>query len=192
MDKAFLRKQYKKARAELSADEVLIFNRRISEQLLTLDYTTIKYIHTFLPILKHNEPNMWNYLEQLEKNYPQIRVVVSRANPLDYSMDHFLYSTELQLIENQWGISQPESGLKIEESMLDLVIVPLLVADTKGNRVGYGKGFYDRFLAKCRKDCLKVGVSFFDPVANISDVDRYDILLDKLVTPQTVFSFTNK
>lgn len=133
---------------------------------------------------------MWDYIKGLEERYAQIGLALSRSNPHDSSMDHFLYSGDLDLVENQWGIVQPEAGVRIEESRLDMVIVPLLVADIKGNRVGYGKGFYDRFLAKCRKDCVKVGVSFFEPVPAIADVDRYDIRLDKLVTPQTVYSFT--
>ena len=177
------------ARAGLLPEEILEFNDRIVDRLLSLDYSAITYVHTFLPIKNNNEPNMWRYIELVEKFYPRIRLVVSKSNPADYSMDHFLYSSELELVENRWGISQPKSGLRIDETKLDLVIVPLLVADKKGGRVGYGKGFYDRFLSKCRPDCLKVGVSFFDPVDNISDVDRYDILLDKLVTPQAVISF---
>ncbi|NQD72398.1 5-formyltetrahydrofolate cyclo-ligase [Sphingobacterium shayense] len=189
MDKASLRIKYRMARAGLSPEQLSTFNDRILDHLLNLDYSAITYVHTFLPIRDNNEPNMWRYIERVKKLYPRIRLVISRSNPIDHSMDHFLYSSELELVENRWGIAQPKSGLRIEEAKLDLVIVPLLVADQNGGRVGYGKGFYDRFLAKCRPDCLKVGVSFFDPVANISDVDRYDILLDKLVTPQAVISF---
>lgn len=189
MDKTSLRIQYRKARAELSAAEITTYSQQIVERLLNFDYSAIKYVHTFLPILRNNEPNMWDYIQGLEERYSQISLAISRSNPHDYSMDHFLYSGKLNLVENQWGIIQPEAGVRIKESSLDMVIVPLLVADKKGNRVGYGKGYYDRFLAKCRKDCVKVGVSFFEPVSAIADVDRYDIHLDKLVTPQTVYSF---
>ena len=71
----------------------------------------------------------------------------------------------------------------------DLIIVPLLAVDAQGHRVGYGKGFYDRFLSKCRPDCLKVGLNYFEPDERIVDVGEHDIKLDACVTPTEVFCF---
>jgi 5-formyltetrahydrofolate cyclo-ligase len=69
------------------------------------------------------------------------------------------------------------------------VIVPLLCFDRRGHRVGYGKGFYDRYLQKCRPDCIKAGLSFFDPVDLIDDTYADDIPLDICVTPSETFRF---
>ena len=70
-----------------------------------------------------------------------------------------------------------------------MVLVPLLCFDESGHRVGYGKGFYDRFLTKCRPDTQKVGLSYFPPVKEITDADSFDIRLDLCLTPEKVWRF---
>ena len=66
-------------------------------------------------------------------------------------------------------------------SEIDVVLVPLLCSDGQGYRVGYGKGFYDRFLVKCRPDCRKIGLSYFPPVDRIEDVTESDVKMDEVV-----------
>jgi len=71
-----------------------------------------------------------------------------------------------------------------------VVFIPLLAFDTKGNRVGYGAGFYDNMLAKCKPNCIKVGLSFFDTEKNlIEGVFEGDIPLDYCVTPTQIYTF---
>jgi 5-formyltetrahydrofolate cyclo-ligase len=69
------------------------------------------------------------------------------------------------------------------------VFIPLLAFDKSGHRVGYGAGYYDRFLSKCKPDCLKVGLSFFEPVDEISDADEFDVKLNHCVTPSKIWTF---
>ena len=87
------------------------------------------------------------------------------------------------------GIPEPVDGLEVPASKLDVVFVPLLAFDKKGHRVGYGGGFYDRFLKSCKKDVLKIGLSFFLPELEIEDIHSDDIPLDFCVTPGEVFRF---
>ena len=94
-----------------------------------------------------------------------------------------------KIIENRWGISEPESGIKIAPELLEVVFVPLLSYDKKGNRVGYGKGFYDTFLKNCKRDVVKIGLSFFDPVDHIKGIREEDVQLDYCVTPRKIQSF---
>ena len=61
--------------------------------------------------------------------------------------------------------------------------------DTKGYRVGYGKGFYDRFFASLHKDVKKIGISLFMPCEIIEDTNEYDIPLTCCVTPNKNYSF---
>jgi len=96
-----------------------------------------------------------------------------------------------QFQTNTWGIIEPLGQNTIDETAIDLVLVPLICFDETGHRVGYGKGFYDRTLARCRKDCIKVGLSFFGPVEEIEGVDANDVRLDYCVTDDSVFQFTS-
>ncbi len=70
-----------------------------------------------------------------------------------------------------------------------MVFVPLLAFDEKGHRVGYGKGFYDKFLSECKPEVLKIGLSFFESETLISDVLTTDIQLDLCVTPSKIYNF---
>lgn len=70
-----------------------------------------------------------------------------------------------------------------------MVLIPLLAFDKKGYRVGYGKGFYDRFLADCRPDVVKVGLSVFEPIDEIADLNEFDIKMDFCITPNRVWQF---
>lgn len=192
MTKTELRKAYKQKRASLTTTEIDLFNGRLLKHLLqSIDWGKVCYLHTFLPIAGQKEPDVWSFISHLKQDYPSVKIVISRSKPNDCSMEHFLWTANVELKKNVWGIAEPVDGERVDEILLDVVLVPLLVADTAGNRVGYGKGFYDRFLKKCRPDCLKIGVSFFDPIEKIDDVDAFDVPLDMLITPYSTHVFTD-
>jgi 5-formyltetrahydrofolate cyclo-ligase len=90
---------------------------------------------------------------------------------------------------NAWGITEPKEGRVIEPEQIDLILVPLLVCDKFGYRVGFGKGFYDRYLALCRKDVVKIGFSYFDPIDKIADTGQFDVPLTYCITPQHTYEF---
>ena len=114
-----------------------------------------------------------------------ITAVISRDNELE----HYLLTDQTPLKENRRGIPEPVSGIKIKPEQIDIVFVPLLIFDLKGHRVGYGQGYYDRFLAQCGAKTVKVGLSFFDPVPEIKDVNAYDVPLDHCLTPGEAYHF---
>lgn len=90
---------------------------------------------------------------------------------------------------NAYGILEPVSGSVLPPDIFNLVLVPLLAYDEQGNRAGYGKGYYDRFLKECRSDCLKIGISYFEPVQQLEDANEYDVPLDLCITPQKAYVF---
>lgn len=90
---------------------------------------------------------------------------------------------------NKFGIEEPIDGIDMFQTEIDMVIVPLLSFDKKGNRVGYGKGYYDRFLKNCRRDCIKIGFSYFEPVDQIDDIDKFDVKLNFGITPESIYQF---
>jgi 5-formyltetrahydrofolate cyclo-ligase len=84
---------------------------------------------------------------------------------------------------------EPKRGSNISPADIDMVIVPLLAVDQQGHRIGYGKGYYDRFLKLCRTDCLKIGVSFFEPEETIKEKSTEDVLLNGCLTPNGYIGF---
>ncbi|MGM0636214.1 MAG: 5-formyltetrahydrofolate cyclo-ligase [Bacteroidota bacterium] len=188
MNKAQLRKKYQAKRKQLSAKEISDNSLAIANQSLQLPTWEKEFYHLFLSIEKHNEIEtqfLLHILQGKDKN-----VVVSKSDFSSQSLTHFLLTDSTKLVVNKWGIPEPENGIEIQPKQLDVVFVPLLAFDHKGYRVGYGKGFYDRFLSNCRSDVIRVGLSFFEAENTlISDVNEYDVALDYCVTPQQIYQF---
>ncbi|MGY6648247.1 5-formyltetrahydrofolate cyclo-ligase [Wenyingzhuangia sp. IMCC45574] len=189
MIKKELRRKYKELRKELSLDSVTDKSIAIANQLLKLDVWEGTYYHLFLSIVSQKEIDTEQVLHILFARAKE--VVVSKSNFDTNTLSHFLLTENTSLAVNSYGIPEPTNGLPVPENMIDVVFVPLLAFDEKGNRVGYGKGFYDDFLAKCRPGVLKIGLSFFEAEKEITDVYKEDIPLDFCVTPNQVYEFKN-
>ncbi|MDQ3535508.1 MAG: 5-formyltetrahydrofolate cyclo-ligase [Bacteroidota bacterium] len=190
MNKSVIRKIYLDKRRKLSQEELVKINEQILKNLFNnIKFKDHKIIHTFLPILRNNEINIWPILMELRKKYEHIKIVISKSDFQLIKMKHFLYQEDTILVENQYGIPEPDGGAEYSDSNFDLIFVPLVIFDLNGNRVGYGKGFYDRFLAKISPRAIKVGLSLFEPVAEINDIHENDIPLDYCVSPGYFYSF---
>lgn len=174
---------------ELSEDERRSKNDAISAHLQKLDWSDCRYLHVYRAIHRYNEPDIADFITWVKVNQPRIHVVVSRSNPLDSSMTHYIWDGETRFEINKWGILEPIGGKPVGDRLLDVVLVPMLVADGKGNRIGYGKGFYDRFLAQCRPDVRTVGISYFDTLDETIEAGYWDVPLTSIVTPGGFYSF---
>ncbi|MEP6677439.1 MAG: 5-formyltetrahydrofolate cyclo-ligase, partial [Ferruginibacter sp.] len=93
--------------------------------------------------------------------------------------------------KRKYGIIEPIDGPGMYAQSIDLVLVPLLAFDKHGYRVGYGKGYYDKFFKECREDMLKIGFSFFEAEDAIDDVNAMDVKLDYCITPEKIYDFIN-
>jgi 5-formyltetrahydrofolate cyclo-ligase len=100
-------------------------------------------------------------------------------------LEHYYYEEPGQLENNIWGIPEPVKGVPTPAEKIDAVLVPLLAFDRQGHRIGYGRGFYDRFLVECRPDCQKIGLSFFEMEDQIDGINEKDIPLDLVITPKS-------
>ncbi|QNL51340.1 5-formyltetrahydrofolate cyclo-ligase [Olivibacter sp. SDN3] len=183
------RKKFKEARRLLTLERYTKLNERILFQFMKLPLEGVSYIHTFLPIEKYREPNTLLIIEYLRKAWPSIGIVVPRADLYANSMTHYVLGAEQELISNKWGILEPAIGDSVDINLIDMVLLPLLAFDKQGNRVGYGKGYYDRFLQGIEKKVQKVGISLFDPVEQIMDSEAHDVPLDKCLTPDKLWLF---
>lgn len=187
MNKKDLRLQYKAKRSTLSEIEIEEQSLVIANKLLSMPIWDKTYYHIFLPIEQHKEVNTEFILHLLSGKDKEI--VVSKSDFDTRGMTHFLLTENTKLRKNDYNIPEPVNGLEVPAKMIDVVFVPLLAFDSYGNRVGYGKGFYDKFLADCRPETIKIGLSFFDAVDAIHDVFESDVKLDYCVTPDKIYVF---
>ncbi|HEA30080.1 MAG TPA: 5-formyltetrahydrofolate cyclo-ligase [Leeuwenhoekiella sp.] len=181
-----LRNFYKEKRAELSPDERETRSLKIANKSLESALWNHSFYHIFLPINRLMEVNteyLLNILNGKDKN-----IVVGATDTAQKAMSHFLLTDNTVFKTNEWGIPEPQGGIGISEDQLDVVFVPLLAFDRLGNRLGYGKGYYDRFLKKCRPDCLKIGLSFFEPALEVP-VDSHDVALNGCITVDNIYLF---
>jgi len=187
LSKKDLRKKYKELRSKLSEDEIDDLSIDIANNLLKMSIWEQSFYHVFLSIQNKKEINtefILHILQGKDKN-----IVVSKSNFENNTLEHILLTDGTILKVNSWGIPEPTDGIPIPEDKIQVVFIPLLAFDEKGNRIGYGKGFYDKFLAKCNPDTLKIGLSFFSPEKEIKEVLPTDIRLDYCVTPLNVYTF---
>lgn len=160
------------------------------DQIALIDWSGARLVHVFLPIRKHNEIDTFSILNYLKAEQPDLKIVVPRTNFKDLSIQNILYDHEFTILgRNKFDIPEPIHGRVVDPQEIDIAFVPMLICDLKGNRVGYGKGFYDRFLSQCRVDIKKIGLSFFDPVQQISDLNEFDIQIDMCITPGRTWEF---
>lgn len=146
-------------------------------------------VHTYLPIRRQNEIDTWPLIHQLWREFPAVRTWLSVTEPVNHRLHHFELTAHTLLTETEWGIPVPSGTYERVSAQPDLVLIPLLAFDRQGHRVGYGGGYYDRFLAQTEPGCLKIGLSLFEPVDRIIDVEETDIKLNACVTPDQVHWF---
>ena len=187
MDKKTLRQKYKEKRQQLTEQEIEEKSLAIANNLLRLDIWDKTYFHLFLPIVEQKEVDTEFILQILAGKDKEI--VISKSDFETREMLHFLLTDNTKIVKNEYNIPEPINGLPVPTEMIDVVFVPLLAYDEKGNRVGYGKGFYDKFLSQCKPDVIKIGLSFFEPVDQIDDVLETDVKLSYISTPNSILSF---
>jgi 5-formyltetrahydrofolate cyclo-ligase len=187
MNKKELRLKYKKLRQNLSENDIEIMSLEIANTILKLNIWDKTYFHVFLPIEEQKEVNTEFILHLLQGKDKEI--VVSKADFQTREMTHFLLTDNTKIKKNEYNIPEPVDGIEVPTHKIDVVFVPLLAYDKVGNRVGYGKGFYDKFLSECNPETIKIGLSFFEPEEFISDVFENDVRLDFCVTAESIYKF---
>ncbi len=187
MTKSELRKKYKSLRKNLTLNQIDDLSIAIANQALKLPIWEHSFYHIFLSIEEHKEINtdyILNILAGKDKN-----IVISKSDFKTTTLINFLLTDSTVIKKNHWNIPEPVDGIEIDNKKMDVVFVPLLAFDKQGNRVGYGKGFYDNFLSSCKPETIKIGLSFFETEDEIIDIFEGDIKLDYCVTPEKVYEF---
>lgn len=188
MTKAQLRTKYLELRRNLTPGQLQQFSEQVCHQLFVHFNLEGKHVSLFLPIERQHELNTYLIWEKALSF--GAKVAVPKANHETLDMKHILFESEDQLELSPWGIPEPKKGKVIAADRFDYVFIPLLAADQRGYRVGYGKGFYDRFLKKCSPSCRFIGLHHFQSSDElISDLLPTDIRLHALIHPEGVVWF---
>ena len=187
LTKSALRKSFLKKRCALSSQEHEDMSFAIANNCLKLPIWHLDYYHIYLPIKAKAEIDTTLILTLLQGKDKQVILPRIKGSELE----HILLTDITKLKTNILGITEPEKGIKISPEQIDVIFLPLLAWDKSGNRLGYGKGFYDNFLSLCKTNTIKVGLSFFDPVDKIVDIRSEDIRMDFCVNPEGIKKFTS-
>lgn len=188
MTKEDIRIQYKHKRRKLSDAEKDKFEDLMLIQFQKLNIFERSKIMSYAPIKVQNEYNP--YLAEsycLFKNR-EVTFAFPIIDRITETMNAFSVNVDTIFEENVYGISEPIDGLKISPKEIQLIFVPLLAFDKNGYRVGYGKGYYDKFIKLCNPNVVKVGFSFFDAI-EIDDINYFDKKLDYCITPYQTYTF---
>jgi 5-formyltetrahydrofolate cyclo-ligase len=187
MTKQELRRRSLEARASLSPTDVERRSRDITERFFeNFSLTETRNLHVFISIEKFKEVDTAFVIQKLRHEFPHVRTIAPRVDHVSGNIEHVAFNDSTQFVVDRWGISEPVDGDMVMPEQIDIVLAPGLAFDKFGHRVGYGKGFYDRFLKRTRADCLKAGLSYFPPVDQIDDVHPGDVTVDYCITPTTV------
>lgn len=189
MTKQEARKVFKQNRAQLTRKDIIRMNDLLLIQFQRIVLPYVKVIHSYIPLQDQKEPDPVLMVDFLKFKNVDMKVCYPKIDPINYSMKSIQDDGNISFELNQYGILEPTNGIMIEEKEIDLALVPLIAFDLMGNRVGYGKGYYDRFISKCRYNMIKIGISYFPPIDQIADIDEFDKKLDFCLTPDHIYAF---
>jgi len=163
-------------------NQIIEFVKPLPRNLMLMSFQSMEHQREVLTSPIHslliNEP----YYHQL---------IFSKVEKNTSQLIPYLTDKKSTFIVSDWGILEPteETSVRLNPKDIDVVFIPLLAVDTQGHRVGYGKGFYDRFLAQVKPDVIKIGLSLEEPIEPIEDLNPYDIALDFAITPEATYRF---
>lgn len=189
MTKKELRKIYRDKRAAIPSKEKLKLDDILLINFQQLYFEEVSTLLSYWPKADAQEPNTHIFSDYLRHMVPDLQIAYPVTDFSVNTMTALLINEDTVYYTNQYGITEPQKGVAIEPEAIDLVLVPFLICDKNGYRVGYGKGFYDRYLAQCREDIIKIGFSYFEPVEQIDDRENFDIPLDYCITPERIYEF---
>ncbi len=187
MQKSEARQFFTNKRNHLTPSDCLKLDDLILIQFQRFNWLNMSCIGNFYPIEKHNEPNTLLLAKYLKYILPDVQITYPRIAPDGIKMDFFA-ETE-SFLENKWGIIEPLPIEMVEIEHMDAILVPMLGVDAYGQRIGFGKGYYDRYFENKTNTCLRVGISYFEPIPKLEDTHQFDVPLTHCITPSNIYEF---
>ena len=189
MLKKEVRRIYKENRLRLSEAERSRMDDLMLIQFQSVELPFLQSLLSYWPIEENNEPNTHLFTDYLKFRNPEIKICYPVSDFATMTMQAIATDIDTPFEKRNLNIHEPTEGIPVPVIEIEMVFVPLVAFDQKGYRVGYGKGFYDKYLAGCTDDCIKTGFCYFEPVNSIDDLHEFDVPLDLCITPQNVYVF---
>jgi 5-formyltetrahydrofolate cyclo-ligase len=189
MQKKDVRTLYREKRKALTDSQMEKWDDLILIHFQQLRLPFLQNCLSYYPLNHHREVSSFGITRYLSFRYPGLQIAYPRTDPENGTMKAIIKEEDTRFMENRYGIPEPEAGMEMPAAKIDLILIPLLAFDEAGHRVGYGKGFYDRFLAGCDADCIRIGLSHFDPIERLDDYGDHDVKLNFCITPRQVYAF---
>ncbi len=189
MQKTELRRIYREKRLAISDSEKVKLDDLLLIKFQTAELPFINALLSYWPIEENKEPDTHLFTEFLRFRNPEMKICYPVSDFKTGIMRAAVTDIDTPFTKTELNIYEPQSTDFLPAEEIDLVFVPLLAFDLNGFRVGYGKGFYDKWLSVTRPDCIKAGFSYFEPVDQIEGLHEFDLPLDLCITPQNVYVF---
>jgi 5-formyltetrahydrofolate cyclo-ligase len=189
MTKKEIRRIELEKRIQLSPQELQDKTNLIANKFKNQPPHSIKCLLSYYPVRERNEFDVSICEKIIKEINPLVQVAWPKIALNASTMEAHLIEKNKLFIKNKFNILEPLDGDIVSPESIDIVFVPLLAFDKKGFRVGYGKGFYDRYLPGCRNDVIKMGFSFFEAVDKIDDINEFDVPLNLCITPTGIYEF---
>ncbi|MCQ4923520.1 5-formyltetrahydrofolate cyclo-ligase [Tissierella carlieri] len=191
MDKKILREKVLQKRADLSPKSIIEYSDIIAEKLYKMDsYKEAKTIMSFISF--DSEVNTHEIIKRSISHNKSIVVPITIPKTKELKVSEVLDFSELEL--GYYNILTPKKEYIrfIDPSTIDLILVPGVVFARNGYRVGYGGGYYDRFLSKFEKKVDKIGLAFDLQVTDEVPTDSFDIPVDLIITEKEIINCLKK
>jgi 5-formyltetrahydrofolate cyclo-ligase len=189
MKKKDLRKTYLSKRLSLAEEDRIVLNEKMLDQFLQIQLPDLNHVMSYIAIAEKHEVVPTAIEIWLKQQHPESLLCYPKTDLNVFSMEAITHTEGMAIASNELGVAEPITGQPVDPQMIDLILVPLVTFDNRGYRVGYGKGFYDRFISRCHPGVITVGLSFFEASDPIEDVGAFDVPLKYCVTPEKLYTF---
>ncbi len=182
MDKEKIRAYMKAQRKQLSKEEIEEKSAKITLALFSCD--ALKNVNTIMVYLpSFNEVRTDKMTEKFFEEGK--KVVAPVTDEENISLTPYLFTDTKELIKGAYGIKEPKKDFGVEKSEIDAVIVPGIAFDKNGNRMGFGKGYYDRFLEGFGGK--KIGICYDFQIIDAIPTNEHDIAMDYIISEENIY-----
>lgn len=183
MTKSDLRIHYREARKKLGFETRQLLSVKISDNFFATEWSKANKFFVFMGSEQFMEPDTWPIIKGLWTQNKEVCI----PHLLGKSMEAANFTPSTALTTDRYGLLSPKNPKPIDPTTLDVVLLPLLISDKNGNRVGYGGGYYDRFLQPLPQSIFRIGLNFFSPIDEIQDAVFHDVPIHALISPDGIF-----